>query len=520
MQINCPNCGQTFVAGVESIVDGGRDPASKARLLSRRLNVAQCPHCQVAIQMTLPLVYHDHTKELMLVYIPMELNIPTTERERMVGEMTRAIMNSLPNEQRKGYLLNPIQPLTFDGMIDLILEKDGITKEMRMAQQAKLRLIERFLEAPPDNLEDLAAQHDDELDDQFFQLMTYSAESALQTGQREVAEAILARRDMILGFSSYGQAAMQRLQHQEEVVHEVADRIRQLGERMELPVFIDFVLEMGESEEHLQALAGLTRHAMNYTFFAELTRRAEEESDPQYRGYIEQVRDQLLEYTQAIDAQQQALVQQAQGVLQALMSAPDIDAAIQQYLPMIDNLVLTILTNTIQHFEQRGDLVGAARLRQLYEKITEAVGKVLVDQAQSVLQTLITAPDMDAAIQQYLPMIDNVTLTVLANTIQAYQERGDEHEAAHLQELYDRIREAIHQASPPEVQFINALLNIEDEIEARLTLSEHAAEFGRPLLDYMDAFIERLSGNSNQVMILDRLRHLRQAAAQIIEKQH
>jgi hypothetical protein len=112
-----------------------------------------------------------------------------------------------------------------------------------------------------------------------------------------------------------------------------------------------------------------------------------------------------------------------------------------------------------------------------------------------------------------------VTLTILANTIQAYHERGDEQEVEHLQDLYERITAALHQASPPEVQFINELLSIEEEIEARLLLTEHAADFGPPLLDYMDAFIERLQGNSNRTPILDRLVHLREAAAGIIEKQ-
>jgi CpXC protein len=437
-----------FMAAVESVIDAGRDPSAKARLLSRRTNLVQCPNCHAVMQMSIPLVYHDHTKDLLLIYFPMELKLPPKERERMVGEMTQAVMRSLPQEERKGYLFNPLQPLTMDGMLETILEKDGITKEMLQAQREKMKLVETFMEADPADLATMAADHDEQLDGEFFQLISLSAENAMQAGRRDLAEAILERRDRLLEVSTYGQEVIERAQRQEQVIQEVAQSLQKMGGQMQLADFMDYVVDLGESDEHLQALVGLARAALDYNFFNELTHRIDTASDAQQKSFLQEMRDRLLELTEAIDAQQQQMIQQAQAVLQSIMRSEDMDAAIAQHLPLIDDLVLSVLSSQIQIFEQRGDLLNAARMKTLYEKIIQQVQK----------------------------------------------------------------------SSPPELLFINELLTMEDEIEANLTLSERANEYGPSLLDYMDAVIERFSDSQNGDRIVERLTELRDAAARIIEK--
>jgi hypothetical protein len=70
-QITCPNCHQPFSAILEQIIDVGRDPQGKARLLAGRTNLVTCPHCGFQTVLSTPLVYHDPTKELLMVHIPM-----------------------------------------------------------------------------------------------------------------------------------------------------------------------------------------------------------------------------------------------------------------------------------------------------------------------------------------------------------------------------------------------------------------------------------------------------------------
>lgn len=445
MQVQCPNCRQPFTAIVESIIDAGHDPAAKARLLTRRTNVVRCPNCGAVIGLNIPLVYHDHTKDLLMIYFPMELNLPTSERERMVGEMTRVIMNSLPQEERRGYLFNPIMPLTLDGMIEGILQKDGITPEMMEAQKEKARLVEEFLGTSPEQLPAMIQQHDSSLDTEFFQIMTLSAESALTSGNAEAAEAVLARRDEILMASSYGQQAMERAQRQEVVIREVAEYFASTGGQLTLDDFVDYVIENAGSDEHLQAIVGLARPALNYSFFDSLTERAERATDTAQANRIAEARNRLSELTQEIDQQEQQALQSAQALLRDLIGAPDLNAAIDEALPYIDETFLNILGATVQQAEQTGDLLNAARLKNVYEAV---VAKMRA-------------------------------------------------------------------AAPEEVQFINELLSQSDPLEARLLLSERAKEFGQPLLDYFDAFIRTME-QRDAVELLEQLHNLRNAAASII----
>ena len=95
-QLNCPNCRSPFQAQIFNIVDAQRTPELKQMLLSGGLNVATCPNCGNSSQLAVPMDYHDATHQLFMVYVPMELNLPMTEQERLVGQMTKAITEGIP----------------------------------------------------------------------------------------------------------------------------------------------------------------------------------------------------------------------------------------------------------------------------------------------------------------------------------------------------------------------------------------------------------------------------------------
>lgn len=106
-QIKCPQCGQPIMAEIDQIFDAGADPQAKGRILSGAFNVARCPHCNFQGPVSTPFIYHDPVKELLLTYFPAEMNVPRDEQERAIGSLINQVMANLPQEQRKGYLLNP-----------------------------------------------------------------------------------------------------------------------------------------------------------------------------------------------------------------------------------------------------------------------------------------------------------------------------------------------------------------------------------------------------------------------------
>ena len=145
MQINCPNCRQPVVADIEQIFDLNKDPTAKQRLLSGAVNQIACPHCGFQGAASTIIVYHDPDKELLLTYSPAELGLAHDEQERRLGTLINRVVDDLSQEKRKGYLLQPQTMLTLQGLVEHVLEADGITKEMIEAQQKRINLIQRLV---------------------------------------------------------------------------------------------------------------------------------------------------------------------------------------------------------------------------------------------------------------------------------------------------------------------------------------------------------------------------------------
>jgi predicted RNA-binding Zn-ribbon protein involved in translation (DUF1610 family) len=445
MRVNCPQCGTPFNAAIESLIDAGHDPNAKARFLSRRTNVFQCPRCGAVVQLAVPLVYHDHTKELMLVFFPMELNIPKVEREKIIGEMSRAVMNSLPQELRKGYLFNPIEALTLDGMVETVLQKDGITPQMIAAQKEKMRLVELLMSAPPDQRPALIQQHDATIDDEFFQLMSLSVDSAFASGREDVAEALVEIQNQLLNGSTYGKYAGQRIMEQQAAIEAVAQRLEKMGQQIEVDAFVDYVFEVSDNDDYLQAIVGLARTIVTPNLLNYISQKAALVKDEALKAQYQQAVQRMQELNAEMTQREQAVVQQAQQIIGALLNAPDMEQAVEQNLGAIDDTLLQILVASIQHYEKQRDLLNAARLKKLYETIMDKL-------------------EADA---------------------------------------------------PPELQFINELMRMEDTFEAKLTLSDHAQEFGPSLVKMMDVVLENLQSRGGGPLA-ERLAELRQDAAKIV----
>src|SRR5512141_1426394 len=99
VQIQCPNCGTPFQVPIVSIIDVGQHPELRNALLSGQLNLAVCPNCKQTAMLEVPLVYHDPGAEFLAVYFPSQLNLPEMDRQKAIGELTQALMRSLPPEQ-------------------------------------------------------------------------------------------------------------------------------------------------------------------------------------------------------------------------------------------------------------------------------------------------------------------------------------------------------------------------------------------------------------------------------------
>ncbi|MFN8376834.1 MAG: CpXC domain-containing protein [Anaerolineae bacterium] len=395
LSIQCQNCRQPIAANVQNIVDAKQDPDAKVRLISGRLNAVPCPNCGALNTVMTPMLYHDPAKELLITFVPMQVGLKNDDMERVVGDLVRELMNSLPPEQRKGYLFNPKRALTMQGLVDQVLEADGITPEVMAEQKARVDLIQQFLQTPPDLLPDVVKQNDAKIDARFMQTMSVMAQRMMQDGQPQIAEHILAVQGALVELSSYGQEVARRQEVQEAVVQEVAGEINAIGPQATRADFLNLAVRYADSEEHLQALVGLIRPAFDYQFFQEMTEFIGK-APAADREPLEALREHLTELTAAVDRQSQAVLQQAVALLQAIVNAENPDELIRANLPLVDDTFLAVLTANIEEADRRRDIASSGRLKAVYNRVISILQENMQPELRFVNQLLSLESDEEA----------------------------------------------------------------------------------------------------------------------------
>ena len=315
-QVSCPRCRQPVPANVEQLFDVTSDPGAKQRLLGGVSNFVRCPYCGHEGRLATPIVYHDNDKELLLTFFPPELGLPLNEQEKMIGPLIKQVMDRLPAEKRKAYLLSPKANLTYESMIELILGKDGITPEMIKTQQERVTLIDRLLQASSAEIRsEIIKQNEKLFDEQFFGLFSRLAQSAAQSQQPKLAEALGAVQDQLLKETEFGRGLAESVGEMEAV----AKVLQEAGKGLTREKLLDFVIA-APNDARIRAYVSLARGGMDYSFFQTLTDKIEKASGEE-KTKLENVREKLLEYTNEADRQIEARYKQAQKFMETLLGA-------------------------------------------------------------------------------------------------------------------------------------------------------------------------------------------------------
>lgn len=419
----CPQCGQPVPAQVEQVIDVGRDPSAKARFLSGQTNTLLCPQCGYRAGLATPLVYHDPAKELLLIFVPMELGLPQQEQEQVTGQLIKAVMDNTPAEQRKGYLFQPRSVLSMQGMVEAILGADGVTPEMLEAQREKMRIVEIFLQANEDSLPGLAQQYDAQIDAEFFQILAVAAQNAQAAGRPELVQHAGQIQQTLLELTTVGQELLQESQAQEAAIETVVQALQGLGEGASLDDFLDLVIGFAGDDHYVQALVGLQYPAFDYNFFQALAGRIEQ-AQGEEQAQLEALREQLSAMTNAIRQQQEASAGQAAQLLSGIMQSEDLEAAVRANIPNIDETFMAVLGANIQAAQEKGDLINSGRLKKVSDTITKLVeasvppelrfiSRVLQEETEEAAQAIM---DAEAATfgPELLPLMDIMLEDVLA----------------------------------------------------------------------------------------------------------
>ena len=340
----CPNCRFQFTAPVQSIIDG-QDPAQKSTFLQGGINIAQCPQCGFTDVLRTPILYYDLEKELAFVFAPNDLQLSGAGQEKIIGNLTNALTNSLPAEQRKFYLLNPKPFLTLDNMVKAILEADGITEEMLETQAAKVKLIEEFLQiSDKAALKEKIKAHDAELDRDFFEVLTASIQAAQMAGDYNGSQALLGLRTLLARLSTQGKQAVAEIDAEMEAVF-----IQSQDELLDK-------LQAAKDDDEFDQLIAAGHPMLDYSFFQKLTARideAEKSKDKQAVAELTALRSKILD----VKAQQEQVIQEAvkksSELLREVIQSGQPDKVLAKKLNQIDQTFFMVLSANIEEAQRQ-----------------------------------------------------------------------------------------------------------------------------------------------------------------------
>ena len=175
---------------------------------------------------------------------------------------------------------------------------------------------------------------------------------------------------------------------------------------------------------------------------------------------------------------------------------------------IVNNLVLAgqralsyqffqLLTDAIEAQEKGGNQAAAQRLSairsnllQLYDSLQQQSQQML-ETATNTLQSILSAPDKEAAIQENLERIDDAFMYVLSARMAEAEEEGRTAEAQALSELYDLILQQAEGGLPPEIQLLNQLVRVETKAEQEQLIEENEELVSPELLLLLDRVLEQ-----------------------------
>jgi hypothetical protein len=433
--IKCPNCGTPQTAVIEQVIDVLRDPGAKTRLVSGRLNFFQCPSCGFQGTLATPLVYHDPVKELLLTYLPPDLRLNPIDQEKAIGDLIQQVVNSLAPEQRKGYLLRPQAVLTAQGLVERVLEADGVTKEMLAEQRAKSKLVRDLIDAEPEARLQLVREHDAQIDADVLALVNAIARSAAAGEDKAFAAKVQQAREDVARHSTAGK----RAEAQQEEMETAARDLELLGKDFNLDALVKLVAS-APSLDRVTALAALAWQVMDYGFFQRFTESAERATGTE-RERLTAIRDRAVLEVQRVQQAVQSEMNQTAGVLQAIIQAPDLDAAIEEYLPEANDLFFAVLEANLESARRNKQEKAIERLEEVKTKILTALEKSLPPEMRFIRDLLGLESDEKAG-----QMLTERAAEITESFVAALQATVKDLESTPQEPLAQRMQKILAQA--------------------------------------------------------------------------
>ena len=395
-QLTCPQCGTPYSAEVHQVVDSKHTPHLKQQLLNGQLNMAVCPNCGAGGQMATILLFHDADYETFMVHVPQELNLNTMQREQMIGQLTKQVMEDLPPEERRAYMFQPQIMLNWQTFMEKVLETEGITPEMIARQKKQSELQQTLVKADKDVQDVLLEERASEIDETFFAMLQQFVDMASQMQDNQQMVKLTNLRARLMTETPAGQ----RMEQQQMALHKLSRQAKKQG-GLTSAMLVEHIIANQERPHVVDALVMAAQGALQYEFFSLFTaeiEKLEKAGETASVNRLKALRADLLKLYEGIQEQSKSMMQEAMNTLNTILAAPDKNEALMENAQQIDEAFMAVLAAKMNEAEQKNDIAQFQALNEIHSLIYAQMERTLPPHVQ-LLNQLVRSESPEEQVQ-------------------------------------------------------------------------------------------------------------------------
>ena len=432
-QLTCPQCGTPYSAEVHQVVDSKHTPHLKQQLLNGQLNVAVCPSCGAGGQIASLMLFHDADHEIFMVHLPQELHLNQVQREQMIGQLAKQVMDDLPAEERRAYMFQPQIMLNWQAFMEKVLETEGITPEMIARQKSQSELLQTLVRADKDVQDVLLKERADEIDETFFAMLQQFVDMASQAQDNKQMVKITNLRARLMTETAAGR----RMEQQQMALHKLSREAKKQG-GLSPAMLVEHIVANQEQPHVVDALVMAGQGALQYEFFSLLTaeiEKVEAAGNKTAAARLTSLRADLLKLYEGMQQQSRSMMEQALATLNIILAAPDKNQALAENIQKIDEAFMAVLVARMNEADAKNDLAEFQALNEIHSLIYAQMERTLPPHVQ-LLNELVRA---ESAKEQVALLNENEEL-VSDELIQLIDQVMEQAGGAGQEELNGRLQ--------------------------------------------------------------------------------
>jgi hypothetical protein len=288
-------------------------------------------------------------------------------------------------------------------------------------QQKRIGFIQRLLSTTPESIAAVLKNEEQMVDTGFFSILSRLIEASLGQGDQRSARALAGIQKAALEETEFGRKLKQQASDTEAAVKALQEASKQGLTREKL---LELIVDSPNMIQ-VDTLASMARGGLDYTFFQQLTEKAEA-SDETEKKRLEALRDHLVELTKEIDQAMQEEIAEARSLLDKILAEADIEKATEDSLGVMTELFVEFLKQELQSARQINDMVRFEKLQKIASVIQKASAPPPEVQFIEMLMSLENPEDRRKAMEANTAMITPEFITMLNSVATQSEQQPDQ----------------------------------------------------------------------------------------------